>query len=44
MHRFRPHRSSTPSALFVYDQLQAHLVTAQQRIDTPMAALNNRVE
>jgi cytochrome c7-like protein/cytochrome c554/c'-like protein len=29
---------------FVYDELQAHLVTAQQRVDRLMAAIGNRVE
>jgi len=29
---------------FVYDELQAHLTTAQQRVDRLMAALNTRVE
>jgi cytochrome c7-like protein/cytochrome c554/c'-like protein len=29
---------------FVYDELQAYLATAQQRVDRLMAAINNRVE
>jgi hypothetical protein len=29
---------------FIYDELQAHLVTAQQRVDRLMAALGNRME